>query len=526
MDYYKDLRGYIKALEKSRNLVRVGREINKDTELMPLVRWQYRGLPEEGRKAFLFENVSDAKGRKYKIPVITACYAGTRKIYALGMNCAPDKIMETWSAAQDRPIEPLLVQKGPVHEEVHAGKKLLEHGGLGEFPVPISTPGFDNGPYLTAPFWISRDPETGVPNIGTYRTMIKSPTRVGIFCQQPSHMRQHWQKCKDRGDKVLQAAIVLGATPNIAYCSVAKIPYGTSELAVAGGIAGEPVKMVKCKTIDLEVPATAEIVIEGEIPTDSLEREGPFGEHTGYISGEFYNPLMNVTCITHRKNPIYAAFFSQFPPSESSVLRGVAADAVFFKFLRYECNIPTVLDVHWNQEVGSNQWGVIKMKRSNEAQPWQALLAAAAYEPRVGKNIIVVDEDIDIHDSDSVIWALCYRMQPDRDITIVPGKLHITDPSVAPSVEGRSERVPGSSLLINATRKWPYPPTALPAREFMEAARKIWEEEGLPALKPKAPWFGYELGRWTDRNRKEAQMAVEGDHYLIGEEMAREKIEV
>ncbi len=523
MAYFKDLREYIKVLEETGNLVRMKRLINKDTELMPLVRWQYRGLAEESRKAFFFENVCDVKDKKYAIPVVTACYAGTRKIYALGMGCDPDKIMEKWSQAQANPVKPVLVSTAPVQEVVFMGDSLLERGGLGELPVPISTPGFDNGPYLTAPFWISKDPETGVANIGTYRTMIKSPTRVGIFCQQPSHMRQHWQQCKDRGMKTLQAAIVLGATPNIAYCSVAKIPFGTSEYAVAGGIAGEPIPLVKCKTVDLEVPATAEIVIEGEIPTDYLEREGPFGEHTGYISGEFINLFMNVTCISHRKDPIYAAFFSQFPPSESSVLRGVAADAVFFKFLKYECNIPTVLDVHWHQESGSNQWCVIKMKRTNEAQPWQALLAASSYEPRVGKNIIVVDEDIDIYDPDSVIWAICYRMQADRDIRIVPGKMHITDPSVAPSVEGRAERVPGSALLINATRKWPYPPTALPGKEFMEKAKAIWEEEGLPPLTPKVPWYGYELGRWTDKNRREAEMALRGEHYEIGEEMARER---
>src|SRR5574340_430210 len=146
--------------------------------------------------------------------------------------------------------------------------------------------------------------------------------------------------------------------------------------------------------------------------------------------------------------------------------------------------------------------------------------------PLPGKTIIVVDEDIDIHNSDSVIWALCYRMQPHRDINIVPGKLHITDPSVAPSIEGRAERVPGTSLLINATRKWPYPPTALPAKEYMEAARKIWEEEGLPALTPKVPWYGYELGRWTDRNKMEAVRAIQGDHFQTGEEMAKERIEV
>ncbi|MFC1815479.1 UbiD family decarboxylase [Thermodesulfobacteriota bacterium] len=526
MEYYKDLREWIKALEESNNLVRIRREINKDTELMPLVRWQYRGLPENERKAFIFENIVDAKGKRYTMPVITACYAGTRKIYALGMMCSPDKIMETWSAAQANPIEPKLIGEGPVHEEIHVGDNLLEHEGLGEIPVPISTPGFDNGPYLTAPCWLSKDPETGVTNIGTYRTQIKSSTRVGIFCQQPQHMREHWQKCKDKGLKALQAAIILGPTPNIAYCSVAKIPFGTSEIAVAGGLAGQPVELVKCKTVDLEVPATAEIVIEGEIPTDYLEREGPFGEHTGYISGEFFNLYMNITCISHRKQPIYAGFISQFPPSESSVIRGVGADAITFNHLRYECNIPTVLDVHWHQESGSNQFCAIKIKKTNDAQPWQALLSASAYTPKNGKNIIVVDEDIDIHDVDALLWALCYRVQPDRDIKIVPGKLHITDPSVAPDIEGRSERVPGCSLLINATRKWPYPPTALPAKEFMEKAKAIWEEEKLPALTPKAPWYGYELGRWTQRNKSEAEMALRGDHYKIGEEatLKRKKV--
>lgn len=521
MAYYKDLREYIQMLEDSGKLIRIKRPINKDTELMPLVRWQYRGLPEQERKAFLFENVTDVKGRKYDIPVVVACYAGSRQIYAMGMQCTVDTITKKWTEANMALKEPVLVNGGLVQEEVYIGNDLLRLGGLSQLPVPISTPGFDNGPYLTAACWVSKDPETGIVNIATYRAMVKSPTRVGVFSQQPQHMRQHWQKCKDRGMTVMDAAIILGPTPNIAYCSAAKVPFSLSEYSVAGGIAGEPVPVVKCKTVDLEVPATAEIVIEGKIPTDLLEREGPFGEHPGYTSGEFYSLFMDITCITHRKNPIYAAFISQFPPSESSILRGVGNSALLFQFLRYHCNIPTVLDVYWHQESGAAQFCVIKMKKTNEAQPWQALLSAAAYEPHNGKIMIAVDDDIDIYDMDSVIWALCYRMQPQSDISIVPGKLHSSDPSVAPSVEGRADKVPGSSLLINATRKWPYPPTSLPAKEFMERARKIWEEEGLPALTPKAPWFGYELGRWSERNRKEADLAIHGEHYQIGEEMAR-----
>src|SRR3972149_2858059 len=277
--YYRELREHIAALEANGKLVRVKEEINKDTELMPLVRWQFRGLPEEERKAFLFENGVDVKGKRYKVPVLVASHSASREIYALGMQCKPDEIMEKWAQAQLHPFEPKLVASGPVQEEIHMGDKLLEHGGLEESPVPISTPGFDNAPYLTCANWVSKDPETGKRNIGNYRAMIKSQTRTGICCLGTQHVHLHWKKCQRQGGP-LQAAIVIGASPNISFVGVTKIPLDTEEYAVAGGIAGEPVLLVKCKTVDIEVPASAEIVIEGELPTDYREREAPFGEFT------------------------------------------------------------------------------------------------------------------------------------------------------------------------------------------------------------------------------------------------------
>ncbi len=140
MAYHKDLRDHIAALEKKGKLVRIKREINKDTELMSLVRWQFRGLPEEERKAFLFENVVDIKGKRYDIPVLVASHAASKEVYAIGMMCEPDEIMQKWAEAQLHPIQPKIVKDGPVHEEVHLGDSLLEHGGLEEFPVPISIP--------------------------------------------------------------------------------------------------------------------------------------------------------------------------------------------------------------------------------------------------------------------------------------------------------------------------------------------------------------------------------------------------
>ncbi len=531
MSYYKDIREFMQTLEKQDKLVKVSREINKDTELMPLVRWQYRGLREEQRKAFVFDNITDAKGNKYNGRCLVGAHGASTEVYALGMMCEPDKIMEKWAYAQSHPVKPVLVDKGPCQEEVHMGKDLLEHGGLMEFPVPISTPGFDAAPFLSASNWVTKDPDTGIRNMGNYRSMLKSPTRLGINAFEQQHLRQHWEKCRAKGIP-LQAAIVLGVAPAHGYVSITKVAYGVDEYDVAGGIAGAPMELVKCKTVDIEVPATAEIVIEGELPTDFMEREGPFGEHTGYIFQQGVRPYFNVTCITHRKNPIYTCFISQFPPSESSKIRQISDNAVLYHHLKVNHGISGLVDVCWHEESGSWQFVAISMKKAFPSQSWTALKATDALDPWRGKIVIAVDDDIDCRDLDSVVWALCYRMQPDKDVAIVPGKTASLDPSAAPPnaptlpgyPQGGSD-FPTSSMLIDATRKWDFPPTALPAQEYMEKSKKIWEELGLPKLTPKVPWYGRSLGNWTKEFEKEAALAVEGEYFQTGEKIAKKERE-
>ncbi len=531
MRYYRDLRECVKALEEKGKLTRIKREINKDTELHPLVRWQFRGLPEEERKAFLFENVVDVKGKKYDIPVLVAAHAASTEVYAIGMMCQPDEIMEKWNKAQASPIEPKLVESGPVHEEVHVGAKLLERGGMDEFPVPISTPGFDNAPYLTAVNWVTKDPETGIRNVGCYRGMIKSPTRIGCAGTTPNkHFIVHWQKCKARGIP-LQAAAIIGPPPSVCYCSVAPLPYGTDEYAIAGGLAGEPLELVKCKTVDLEVPATSEIVIEGEMPTDSMEREAPFGEFTGYMGLPMVSPYFNVKCITHRKKPIFDAFFSQFPPSESSKIRGVANESIYYSFLKHRCNIPGVVGVAFHENSGASNYVVVALKKTHRAEPWQVLYAVAGLNPDIGKVVIVVDDDIDPRDPDSVNWALCYSMQPHLDTKVITGRLGALDFSTAPIDAPKEERrypspSGSSALLIDATRKWDYLPLSLPKKEFMERARQIWEEEGLPKLTPRVPWYGQSLGYWTKEEEEEAELAVRGEHYKTGEKLGNQRVKL
>jgi 4-hydroxy-3-polyprenylbenzoate decarboxylase len=520
--YYRDFREHLKALEEHGKLIRVKREINKDTELMPLVRWQFRGLDEDQRKAFIFENVVDAKGKRYTMPVTVGTLAATTEIYAIGMMCKPEEIGERWNEAQLNPVEPVIVESGPVQEVVWQGKDLLNGHGLDMIPIPISTPGFDNAPYLTSANWITKDPETGIYNIGNYRGQIKAPDRAGgLFSAQ--HMGQHWRKCKAKNIP-LQAAIAIGVIPSIAYAATAKIPYDFDEYRLAGGLATEPVELVHARTVDLLVPATAEFIIEGTIPTDSIEPEGPFGEYPGYMGHRTISPYLDVTCITHRRDAIYTALMSQFPPSESSKIKHTGTERILYKFLRHDSGNSTVLDVALHDEVsGSGQaYCVIKTRNATKADGWRALNASAGFTGSYAKICVVVDDDIDIRDPAMVNWAICFNVRPNEDVMVVKGKSPGLDPSTHPpgmeSLEARTAST--AALLINAIRPWPYTPVSLPRKEFMERSKAIWQELGLPTLKERMPWHGYSLGAWTREDEQEAELAVKGEHFVTGKKQA------
>jgi len=323
-----DFQTHLAQLEVNDLLVRVDRPINKDTELHPLVRCQFLGgLPEEERRAFLFTNVVDAHGKRYDIPVVVGALAASPKIYALGMGCAVEEIGDAWTLAIANPIAPILVSSPPCQEIIMQGDDLLRPGGgLASLPVPISTPGFDSAPYLTATLCITRDPETGVRNMGTYRAALKKTDRLGVRMSSRiggAGGYLHWRKYRALG-KPMPCAIVIGCAPVVIYTGPQKLAVNVDEITVAGGAAGAPIRMAKCVTLDLEVPADSEIVIEGLIDSDLLEPEGPFGESNGYVALEDYNMIMQVTAITHRRKPVFASILSQVTPSESSVMKKVA----------------------------------------------------------------------------------------------------------------------------------------------------------------------------------------------------------
>lgn len=528
MSYYKDLRQYIHRLDELGLLTKIRRPIIKETELASLVKLQFRGLPEEKRKGFLFENVVNMKGRRYEMKVATGILASSRQIYALGMNCLPEEIPKKWAEGQSHPIAPVMVNDGPVHEIIQEGDELLEDGkGIEELPVPVEVPGYSGQIRTSNSALVTKDIETGIRNVGNYSGHIFGKTKLQWEIAMTNHGFIHWQKAKAKG-KALQAAIVIGGTPNVSYTAMTKIPYGIDEFSVAGGIAGSPLELVRCRTVDVEVPATAEIVIEGEISTEFLEPGNAFGEYTGYMATDVVaRPVFHISCITHRKDAVFSHIVSQFPPSESSLMRKIGYESVFLKYLKYDSNNPNVLDVGL-LEMSQARFIVVKMKKTHPAQPWQALYAATAFDPQYGKIVVTVDDDVDPRDPDGLIWALSFAMQPHRDIRIVRGKYPELDLSAfrqdAPREEKDFPDAQGSgAILIDATRKFPYPPMSLPKKEYMEAALKIWKDEGLPELHLKEPWYGKELGFWPATYKDDAEKIVKGDHYLVGKRLEKER---
>jgi 4-hydroxy-3-polyprenylbenzoate decarboxylase len=518
---YPDLHDHIAALEKAGQLIRVTRPINKDTEMHPLVRWQFRGgLPEDERKAFLFTNVIDSKGKHYDIPVIVGGLAANREIYRIGLGCELDQIEATWARATAAPIKPRLVENAPCHEIVIMGDELNKEGmGLDGIPVPISTPGWDNAPYTTLSQYITKDPDTGVQNVGNYRGQVKTRRRLGMnpSLELRPGIYAHWLKYKKRGEK-MPAAVVLGAPPAVTFVSTQKIAESLDELDVAGGLVGSPINVVKAKTVDLMVPAEAEIVIEGYIDTEWLEPEAPFGESHGHVNLQEYNAFMDVTAITRRKDAVLTSIISQVTPSESSLIKRVSLEPLLLQGL-HALGMKFVKRVSLHEPL-TNLRKVCMLhidKGTPRQEIWRAMYGLCAQHRAVGKYVIALDEDIDPQNMDAVWWALSYRCNPALDIEILKHR----DQGHGP----RSLRNDGedASVLFDATLKEPFPPVSLPKREYMENARKIWEELGLPALKPQAPWFGTSLGEWDERFDVMAERAVKGDYWTTGDIIAQQR---
>jgi UbiD family decarboxylase len=464
---YKDLRKFLALLEERGLLKHVKKEVDKDWELACIARWVCQSFEGDQSFGLIFDNV---KG--FRVPVVTQVF-GSREMYALALGTTPDNIYEKWISAYQNPIKPVEVREGPVKEVIKTGDEV----NLDEIPVPISTPGKDRGPFFSAPNVITKDPDTGIQNVGCYRLMVMDERRITFSSVRPYQGggTHYYVKYEPRNEP-MPIAIAIGPDPTISLTSVAKLPQDMDEVDVAGALSGHPVEVVQAETVDLKVPAHAEYVIEGVVLPQERVPEGPFGEFAGYMSPEGMRPYLEVKCITHRKDPIFQTYMSQMPPSESNEIRRQPWGAMLYKELVYDARERGIRDVHFPKSGGGLIHGIVQMTPLYPGHSKKVgILALGLLDPSTIKMITIVDEDIDIRDPFSVDWAVSFRVNPEKDIIIIKDCLGLP-------VDHSSTSVMGSKVIIDATMKHGYPDISLPSREYMEKVLAAWGETGLPDI--------------------------------------------
>ncbi len=374
-----------------------------------------------------------------------------------------------------KPLPPVEVTDGPVMQNVRRGADV----DMTQFPAPVWHPA-DGGRYIgTGSYDITRDPDEGWVNLGTYRVMLHDRNRLGYYISPGKHGRIQRQKYFDRGQPC-PVAMVFGGDPLLFLASCTEIPYGVSEYDWVGGVRGEPVRVIRGPVTGLPIPADAEIVVEGFASDQTKLIEGPFGEWMGYYgSGSREEPVLQVEALYYRDNPIIVGSPPGQPPDEQARYRAVLRSALLRDQLE-KAGIPDVAAV-WQHEVGGSRlFTVVAIKQRYPGHARQTLHVAsqchaAAY---AGRYVVVVDEDIDPSDLEEVMWAVCTRSDPATSIDIVHRAWSTPlDPRITPDQRAAKDFT-NSRGLIDATRPWEwreqFAPINVPPREVREAARQRW----------------------------------------------------
>jgi 4-hydroxy-3-polyprenylbenzoate decarboxylase len=519
---YNDLREWITALDRAGELKRIKAESDPILEIAEITdhvsKWGPRGEKGPGGPALLFENV---KGYPASKLLINQFGSERRMNLALNSNSLDeiaarirqfldvkspqgflDKVKMLPMLAEMSSFFPKVVSTGPCKEVIRRGDFSLL-----DFPVLQCWPG-DGGRFITLPCVISRDPRSGKRNVGMYRMQVYDATSTGMHWQRQKNAAEHY---RDRlraaaaadssdaraaaidimarsggGSRIaegktvsgkMEVAVAIGTDPALTFAAVVPAPPDVEEFLVAGFLRQRPVELVKCETLDLEVPASAEIVLEGYVLLDELRSEGPFGDHTGVYSLEDLYPVFHVTCITHRRNPIYATTIVGKPPQEDAYL-GKAVERIFLPLMKL--TIPELVDINLPPEGIFHNLMIVSIRKSYPGQARKVMNAIWSLgQAMFTKCIVVVDEDCDVHDLREVTLRAFNNIDPERDIQFTLGPVDSLD---------HASRLPdfGSKMGIDATRKWPtegftrpWPNEIKMSPEIKERVAKRWKEFGL-----------------------------------------------
>ena len=494
---FMDVRQWMARLEQYGELRRITAEVDWNREIGAVAR---RVLEKKG-PALLFENIKGyTQGRCTKV-FVNGLGARSRLALALGFprEAANRELVQYVMKKNRETIAPVFVETGPVKDVIVRGAAIDQT----EFPVP-KWHYLEGGRYIhTFSAIVTKDPDTDVMNVGLYRGMIgRKDTAPFLLVKGGQHWGAHFVKWAARGEP-MPVACVIGFDPVMAFLAGSPLPVGVCEYDVMGGYRGEPVELVRCETVDLAVPAAAEIVIEGTISDDpaTYENEGPFGEFTGYVSDlPTPRPTMKVSCISHRRDPIFCGTLEGTLPgsySENSVMSSVQRAAIAWNILN-GAGIPGILDVY-APPITNGVNIRVQIKKHYQGQPKQiaaALWGNSAAQYRY-KHVTVVEEDIDPSQDEQVEWAFAHRVNAgEGGVVIFPGIFGSPiDPSTP--MEDRDVAQLGSGLwnrmLIDATRSWKhprrpqwggerFPPTVKPAAEDEALVKARWAEYGLGDL--------------------------------------------
>jgi 4-hydroxy-3-polyprenylbenzoate decarboxylase len=480
---FDGLSAFVETLEREGELVRISREVDPFLEIAEIADRTMKA----GGPALLFER---PKGSRFPL-LINAFGSRRRMSLALGVSDleeharaiaelvhskAPGSARELAEMARKLPAlshaVPRKASHAPCQEVVLEGDQV----DLEMLPVMTTWPK-DGGPFFTLPNVITRDPDTGARNIGMYRMQRIDRRTTAMHWQIHKTGARHFRRAKELGQR-LEVAVAFGGDPALTYAATAPLPDGIDEWMFAGFLRGRSVEHVRCKTVDLEVPACADFVLEGYVdPSEALFDEGPFGDHTGYYTPVEPFPRFHVTCVTHRKNPIFPSTLVGPPPMEDAWL-GKATERLFLPLLRMM--FPEIVDMNLPIEGAFHNLAIVSIKKQ---YPFHATRIAhglwGAGQMSFTKVVCVVDDDVDVQNTGEVAWRLLANLDPKRDISMVDGPVDQLD-------HGASQALWGAKMAIDGTKKWPeegykrdFPDVCTQSDDVKERVDAMWPSLGI-----------------------------------------------
>jgi UbiD family decarboxylase len=481
---YSDLREWIQVLEKEGELTRVKKEVDWDLELGAVAR---ENMDRNG-PALLFENIKGHRDTLCKR--LLTCSLSSFSRVALMMGLPKDtpypELIKTWRERVKKPVPPVVVKTGPCKENIIKGDEV----DLAQFPAPHWQK-LDGGRYIgTFHGVVTKDPDTNWTNVGMYRQMIHDRNHTTMSVAQGQHIWFHWRKYRPKGQN-MPMAVAIGWDQVLPAVSSAPVATGVDEYSIMGAIRQRPVELVKCETNDLFVPASAEIVLEGEVITDRSQFVtcGPFGEYTGHYGPANPRPPFKINCITFRNDPILQGTMEGVPINEDHRICSVSHSGLIWDLLNERMtgitgvnNDPSTAYANLIVQIDNSYYGQVHQVAANV---WSSHLSNM-----MCKNIIVCDQDVDIYDINKVFWALGYRVDPPRDIIQFPGWISALDPVVHTKDKMGAGGNKGTRLLIDATKPINAPRSdeywgerfavvAYPDKDTMAGVKKNWESYGI-----------------------------------------------